>query len=452
MKMVRGKLICLMGLVSFVLLIVYFVWPVAENRQDLVQKITLRTSSSDVHSIQLEQPTANPGSIERKREFHQEILVLKPGKTLIELLRAAGTSYREAFAASISLSEVLDPRELRAGQRFSVVLWPNKEDPMERRLARLSVVPEIDKRVVVEREVDERFSVREERISHSFELTSTKVTVQHSLYEAARDEGVPIPVVIHANRVLGQTVDLERDINEGDMIFFGYEICDDGEDLGMHPGNLVYVSLRTAEGQHSYFRYETSDGFESYFDEDGNSIETGLMKTPVSAGRLSSAYGKRKHPTLGYTRMHKGLDFAATLGTPVLAAGNGKIVERRRNGSFGKYIRIQHDNELASAYAHLASYEKTLVKGDRVRRGDVIGYVGETGLTTGPNLHFEVLKAGQQLNPARIAAPPQKKLEGQALSRFQRKAAELKALLDIPILPRNADQQSENEISAGSKG
>lgn len=452
MKVVCGKTICLAGTAGLFLFFVFLTWPISENRLNLSQETSRLTTSSDVNNAQLKKPPANPISIVGERDFRQEILVLRPGDTLIELLRAVGTSYREALSVSNSMNDVLDPRKLKAGQRLSVELWSNNEEPMKHHLGRLSMVSATDKRVVVEHGKKENFSTTEKQIRHTVQMTSTEGKVEHSLFEAAREQGVPVPILTQASSVLGHTIDLTRDINLGDWFFLGYEIYDDGDDLGTHPGNLIYVSLRTIEGERTYFRHKTSDGFESYFDENGNSIESGLLKTPVSNGRLSSTYGKRKHPVLGYTRMHRGLDFAATPGTPVLAAGNGRIVERRRNGSFGNYIRIRHDDDFSSAYAHLARYEKTLTKGDRVRRGDIIGYVGDTGLTSGPNLHFEVLKDGRQLNPVRIAAPPRVKLEGEALLRFQQKAAEMKAMLGVSTSYGTAVEGLKPEVLLREKG
>ena len=329
---------------------------------------------------------------------------------------------------------------------------PDGENLDRQHLDRLAFIPETDNRVVVEHENDDAFVARIEPIEHDVRLARSFGTISQSFFESAREVGVPTPILMQAYRVLGQAVDFQRDLAEGDKFAFGYETYVDEGDVGTHAGNLVYISLDSTDKLLAYFRHETSDGFVSYFDEAGNSIASGLMKTPVSTGRLSSSYGKREHPVLGYTRMHKGLDFAAVRGTPVLAAGDGIVVQRRRNGSFGNYIRIRHSGELSTAYAHLDRYKDALASGDRVQRGEVIGYVGETGLTTGPNLHFEVLKEGRQVNPARVAAPPQRKLEGEALSRFQQETAEIKAMLDLSTPTENARGEPETEVLSRDKG
>lgn len=379
-------------------------------------------------------------------------IALEPGDTLIEALENTGIPFGEAFAASNSLLDVYDPRDLKASQKLSVSVWLDDDQPKTRHLDRLTFVPKIDQMVILEHNKAERFEARIETIEHNIRLAQAKGTILDNLFNSATEAGVPVPVLMAASRVLGQAVDFQRDITQGDKFVFAYEIYDDQYTGGTHTGNLVYVSLNTSDNLVEFYRHETADGFVSYFDDAGRSNVSGLMRTPVSKGRLSSSYGKREHPVLGYTRMHKGLDFAATLGTPVLSAGDGVIVQRGRNGSFGKYIRIRHSNGFSTAYAHLDQYTDTLEPGDRVRRGEVIGYVGETGLTTGPNLHFEVLNGGRQVNPAQVVAPPLRKLEGEALSQFRRDIAELKMTLGIPMRTIGARSRPDVRVLFGDEG
>ncbi len=384
--------------------------------------------------------------------FQTKAVVLGAGDTLIDVLGAAGVSLREAFAASTSLNGVFDPRRLKAGQRLSITVRSSGNGTNSQHLDRFAFVSETDKQVVVEHEADDVFVATVQPIKHDLGLAHSKGTISYSFFNSVRDVGLPIPVWMQANQLLSQAVDFQRDISNGDRFAFGYEIYNDEDNGETHAGNLVYVSLDTKAKSLAYFRHETIDGFVTYFDEAGNSIASELMKTPVSTGRLSSSYGKRKHPVLGYTRMHKGLDFAATLGTPVLAAADGIVVQRRRNGSFGKYIRIRHSGELSTAYAHLDRYKDTLAPGDRVRLGDVIGYVGQTGLTTGSNLHFEILNDGQPVNPASVVAPPLQKLKGEALARFQHETAEIRAMLKLTAPTKNARGEPDEDALPHDKG
>ena len=167
------------------------------------------------------------------------------------------------------------------------------------------------------------------------------------------------------------------------------------------------------------YLHETKDGERDYFDADGKSVRKTLMVTPIDGARISSGYGMRRHPIQGYNRMHRGLDFAAPTGTPVMAAGNGIVEYAGRKGSFGHYIRIRHPNAYHTVYAHLSRYGNGIRSGVRVQQGQVIGYVGSTGVSTGPHLHYEVHHQGRHVNPATVRTPPGRILEGLSFERFR---------------------------------
>ena len=178
----------------------------------------------------------------------------------------------------------------------------------------------------------------------------------------------------------------------------------------------MFANLKLSDRSLPIYRMEFKDGHADYFQEDGRSIRKALMRTPINGGRLSSGYGMRHHPVLGYNKMHKGVDFAAPTGTKIYAAGDGVIESLGRNGGYGNYIRIRHNSTLKTAYAHMHRFEKGLRKGDRVRQGDVIGRVGTTGRSTGPHLHYEVLANGRQVNPRSVKLPTGEKLTGDRLA------------------------------------
>jgi len=342
------------------------------------------------------------------------------------------------------------------------------------------MIPETDRLVVVKRIADQSFDAISRPIKHEVDLIPASGRITTSLYEAARVQGVPMSVLLQTYGVLGHAVDFQRDIRSGDRFDIGYESFDDGALGGKHSGKLVYISLRLGDRTQSYFRHKTNDGFTGFFDISGNSVQTSLLKTPVDGGRLSSGFtgffdisgnsvqtsllktpvdggrlsslfGKRKHPILGYTRMHKGLDFAAPLGTPVLAAGDGVITARELKGSFGKYVSIRHDNQYSTSYAHLSKYEDSIKPGRLVRQGDVIGYVGSTGLATGPNLHYEVQRGGKSVNPIAIDLPSQRVLTDNELTRFRQAAKQLLSKLDISISKFEAlNETSLQETGSGS--
>ena len=174
------------------------------------------------------------------------------------------------------------------------------------------------------------------------------------------------------------------------------------------------------------YRYKTRDGFTDYYNSKGQSVRKALLRTPIDGARISSGFGKRRHPILGYTRMHKGLDFAARRGTPVYAAGDGFVEYAGRKGSYGKYIRLRHNGSFKTAYAHMHRYARGIRNGRRVHQGQIIGYVGSTGRSTGPHLHYEVHKNGRQVNPRSIKLPAGRNLTGHELRAFKTKVANLK--------------------------
>jgi murein DD-endopeptidase MepM/ murein hydrolase activator NlpD len=376
------------------------------------------------HVPSLDNPLAGflgkaPSTTNDDRELRIAELSIEDGGTLLGALAEQGIAHKEAYAASLALESVFDPRTLKAGQALTAGLGARTENGDDLHLRRLTFVPETDRKIVIEHQNDERFEAAEQSIQHTVDVELAAGTISTNLYEAARIEGIPSTVILEAYRLLGHAVDFQRDIRAGDKFALGYEQFDDGDAGGTHPGELLFTSIGLSSGVVQFLRYTTRDGYTGFFDSDGRSADTALLKTPVDSGRLSSLFGKRDHPMLGFTRMHKGLDFSAPLGAIVVAAGDGIVSKRERNGGFGNYVQIEHSGDYATAYAHLSRYAAGLNAGDRVRQGETIGYVGATGLATGPNLHYEVLHNGSAVDPVTVNSPPQKVLAGEELERLQ---------------------------------
>ena len=191
---------------------------------------------------------------------------------------------------------------------------------------------------------------------------------------------------------------------------------------------MLYATLILGGKRIELHRFTPESGRTDYFGPDGQSVRKTLMRTPIDGARISSGFGRRKHPVLGYTKMHRGTDFAASRGTPVYAAGDGVIERSSRNGAYGNYIRIRHNGTYKTAYAHLNGYAKGIRSGARVKQGQVIGYVGTTGRSTGPHLHYEVHVNGKQVNPRKIKMPSGEKLKGKDLEAFAAARHELQQL------------------------
>ena len=251
--------------------------------------------------------------------------------------------------------------------------------------------------------------------------TLIKGEIQSSLYVSALKEGMPKNTLLEMISLLGFSVDFQREIRKGDSfeIIFTKKI-DLLKNIIIETNPITYVSLNLSGNKLNFFNYEDKYGLPQYYDENGKSSKRTIMRTPINGARLSSRYGNRKHPILGYTKMHRGLDFAAPSGTPVFAAGDGVIEKAGWNGSYGRYIRIRHTGTYKTAYAHLSGINKNVRIGKRVLQGKTIGYVGSSGRSTGPHLHYEVIKNNKQINPMNIKLPAGKNVPKKNIHNFKK--------------------------------
>ena len=239
-------------------------------------------------------------------------------------------------------------------------------------------------------------------------------------------------------RIYSWDIDFQRSIRSGDQFEIMYEGNVTPSGGLTRYGNLLFANLKLGKSNYPLYLFKANDGSTDYFDQNGHSAQKSLMRTPINGARLSSGFGNRRHPILGFNKMHRGVDFAAPSGTPILAAGSGTIVFRSRNGSYGNYIRIRHNSKYSTAYAHLRNFNSNFKKGSRVRQGDVIGYVGTTGRSTGAHLHYEILRRGRQTNPMKVKMPSGKLLTGAELLKFNTTKAQILKALNKLRLDQNA--------------
>ena len=258
------------------------------------------------------------------------------------------------------------------------------------------------------------------------ENTLIKGVIKSNLYLTAIKSGVPENTLLEMINLLGFSVDFQREIRAGDSfeIMFTKEI-DLLKNSLMQTRPISYVSINLSGNKIGFYKYYDEYGFPQYYDKNGNSSKRTIMKTPINGAKLTSRYGNRKHPVLGYTKLHRGLDFAAPTGTPVFAAGDGIIEKAGWNGSYGRYIRIRHTGTYKTAYAHLSRIHKKIKIGSRVLQGKTIGYVGSSGRSTGAHLHYEVLMNNKQVNPMNIKLPAGKNIPKQELAAFEQKVIEI---------------------------
>lgn len=243
--------------------------------------------------------------------------------------------------------------------------------------------------------------------------------VEDSIYKSAMEAGVSEAAFTEYVRIMGFSVDFQREIRTGDRFELLYETDRDGIDGERIDGRLHYAGLVLSNQNLGFFRYSEADDVIGWYDEKGNSAARTLIRTPISGARLSSSFGQRKHPVSGFNAMHKGVDFAAPAGTPIIAAGSGVIQEAGWKGSFGRYIRIKHNATYATAYAHMKSIAPEIWPGAFVKQGQVIGFVGSTGRSTGAHLHYEIMVDNRQVNPLTVSLPTGKRIDDQHFQAFK---------------------------------
>lgn len=344
-------------------------------------------------------------------------VVLKRGSTLGGVLASERVSRVDQNRVIRALQAVEDPRSLKVGQRLELEFAP--EEGGGEVLEKLTLQRTFGKSLVVQRVEDGKFQA--EILSHPVERVSiTKEgVIESSLYLAAERAEVPPVILNRFINLMSFDVDFQREIRKGNRFRVRYEQLRDSLNGAVDHRGPQVLSLTLNQGRRQLL-YVRSQSNGEWYDGQGKALRKSLLKTPVNGARISSAFGKRKHPILGYNHLHKGVDFAAPTGTPVYAAGDGVVERSGPYGGYGNYIRIRHDGTYKTAYAHLSKiHKRARRKGQRVRQGQVIGYVGSTGRSTGPHLHYEVHVNGTPRNPLHQEFKPAEKLKGAKLVAFQ---------------------------------
>ena len=260
-----------------------------------------------------------------------------------------------------------------------------------------------------------------------------------SLYETALKQEVPRPIISELVRVFANDIDLQRSVAGGDSLNVFY---DDAEESGGRDA-LLYASLTTRGETYRYYRFQTpDDGLVDYYDDNGRSSRKFLVRKPIATGETRSGFGMRRHPILGYYKMHTGVDWAAPIGTPIFAAGNGVVIMAEWHGGYGRRVEIQHANGYITAYNHMSGFARDIAKGVRVKQGQTVGFLGSTGLSTGPHLHYEVMVNGHFVDPMRVKLARTREFDGKLLADFKRERDRIDQLMaKAPNNPQVATRQ-----------
>jgi len=355
-----------------------------------------------------------------------ETFKLAEGRTLTDELVDRGVTKEAAQALVAAVEPVFPAKMMKPGTEFELTL-DRQQDFYGRDVTfpvEISFKPGPDETIKIEADEDGRFvaSIAGAKGATKSQYARynhfrTKTLVGSSLYSTAKDNKIPDYIVSELTRIFAYDVDFQRQVKASDSfeVFYGNPLTGSSSKRKV----LHFAQLTLSGKTKTYFRYTTSDGQTDYFDESGRSATKSLLKTPVSGARLTSGFGMRLHPLLGYSKMHTGVDFGAPYGTPIRAAGAGTIELAGRSGAYGIAIKIQHSGNYETFYAHMSKIAAGIVAGARVNQGQIIGYVGSTGRSTGPHLHYEVRVNGGAVNPTRIKAAGGKQLAGKELTRFK---------------------------------
>jgi len=405
--------------------------------------IEVRVVPENVTELPKSEPKAVAPLIEERD------VVLRKGETLETALRSYGATPEQIAAISSALAARMKVAAMGEGQRLRILIAPGPRLGDPRQIVRViafgergveGIAATNDRGVFVSVTPPQDSSDAQQTADapEEEEEGGNGVRLYESLYETALKNDLSPETVEELVRIFGYDVDFQRRVTQGDSfeVFFG---ADDDDDTP----EVLYASLTVGGETRRVYRFQGEDGSIDYFDETGRSLKKFLLRKPISDGILRSGFGSRFHPILGYTRPHTGIDWANRVGTPILAAGNGVIRIADWKSGYGRHIEIQHANGYVTTYSHMSGFAKNMAPGVRVRQGQVIGYLGSTGLSTGPHLHYEVLINGSFVDPLKIRLPQGRELDGRSLAEFKRQREQVDALLNQATASASLSQRAE---------
>lgn len=409
---------------------------------------------------------AEPAAPAEPQIMHTTI-ELSSGETLMEVLTNAGADRVDAYHAVAAMKDHYSPTKLRAGQSIDLTFLKSPAGASEANLSQeasgteteapaapamlltsISLQPDIERSINVSRSDDGGYTSQEIQKELTQAYARGKGSIKSSLFLDAEQAGVPAQIIVQMIRMFSYSVDFQREIHPGDQfeVYFDRKLDEDG--VAVKEGEIAYASLTVSGKQYRLWRFEMPDGSVDYYDEKGNSMKKFLMRTPIDGARISSGFGMRMHPVLGYSKMHAGVDFAAPKGTPIYAAGDGKIETAGWVNGYGNFVKIRHSNNYETGYGHMSAFARGIKPGTRVKQGTVIGYVGSTGRSTGPHLHYEIVIAGKKVNPLGVKMATGVKLDKKQLASFQKQRAAVdKQMAQTPTLTQVAQVSTDGKAA-----
>ena len=422
-KIPRNYLIIFLILIFFALL--FFVF----SSKDFVSKGYLNEREESTKESKKEFKDAYSFFFNTDFIPNKKIIKIVAGDSLQKILLKEKISKEEVNKIYQKTKGIIDLTKIRQGQTITIVFRTKQNKPSISRIT--FQVDELSTAYIYYSNKTDDYEVRLNQKNLEKINFLAKGVIVNSLFASAQKIDVDAEVVVEFARIFGFEIDFQRDIRKNDEFRIFYERFEDDEGENFKNGNILFAYLKNSGREIKLYRYKDSKNNIGYFTPDGKSIEKALMKTPINGARLSSGYGMRKHPILGYNKLHQGTDFAARRGTPVMASGSGTVERASWFGAYGKYVRIRHNSTYKTAYAHLSKFGRNIKAGRKVKQGQIIGYVGSTGRSTGPHLHYEVLVNNKRINSQRLKLPSGKKLSQNEMENFNLEKQRIDQLAEI---------------------
>jgi murein DD-endopeptidase MepM/ murein hydrolase activator NlpD len=362
-------------------------------------------------------------------EISEEVVELKQGDTLLKILTNLGMEYQEANNVYMAAKKVYDPRKLRVGQKLQIKYRRSNAENKLLSVENIISTIRTGERIFIERDENGKYCVQIQKDELIEEINSVAGVIENNLSISMNKQNIPANIAANFINIFSYSIDFRRDIKNGDnfeIIYKSY-ITPNGEVV--QNGNIIYASLTLKKDKIDLYRFKDTAGNVDYYDENGLALKKILSRKPMSfqKAHISSPFGKRRHPIYNDIRIHWGIDYAAPKNSLIYAAGDGVVLAAKYNGGYGNYIKIRHNSEYSTAYGHMQKFAKGIKPGKRVKQGQVIGYVGSTGRSTGPHLHYEIIRNGKRVNPLTVKASASENLKGKNLINFKRVVANIKS-------------------------
>ncbi|MDC1079123.1 peptidoglycan DD-metalloendopeptidase family protein [Candidatus Pelagibacter sp.] len=420
------KKLKLPGLVFLIIFTIFIL--IYSNHQ---KKIRINENNNFINNIYLKK-TLNEiiNSLEpRYKKYNHKI---KSGEAFDKILSNYSIDKEEIIAIKESLSKKFNINKLNTNQKIEIILDKTNNKIKEF----IFQISKTEKIYLSKNSEDSKFNEKILSIKLNKKVIYKENIILQSLYKAATDQGIPPNTIIEFARIYGFQVDFQRDIRKEDKFQIIYEVFIDENNKVVEVGEILFANLELS-GQDNSLYYFDKENAEGHYDKNGKSVQKALMKTPINGARLSSSFGMRKHPIDGFNKMHRGTDFAAPMGTPIMASGNGIVLKASWCGGGGNCVKIKHNSTYETVYAHMSKFARGIKKGVRVKQGQTIGYVGSTGKSTGPHLHYEVIVNGKKVNSQKLKLPSGKVLKGKNRKLFETKKIKLDVLKSEKIIGLN---------------